>query len=323
MSLPPLFRGWTWQTGDDPRGLELRDLPLPSPAAGRALVRNAAIGLNPVDWKVLGGTGLGWRPGHVPGVDGAGMVVAVGAGVTAFHPGQRVAYHQNLRCSGSFAEYTEVDVRALMRLPDALSFEQAAAFPCPGLTAWTAIEKLPVKPGRRILISGAGGGVGNYLTQLAVGRGFVVTALCHSRHWQRLRDLGVAETIETPPGPEEAAAFFAVIDSVSADHAQALAPALAANGHLVCIQGRVGQWPCPPFGRSLSLHEVALGALHQHGDAGDWERLTAAGEGMLDALSLGHLTPEALVVGDFQVLPDFLFALRHRRFSGKSLIRLS
>lgn len=326
-SLPADYRAWVWRGSAAPLDLKLERLARPPLEAGQALVRNATIGLNPVDWKVLGGALVNWRPGHVPGVDGAGVVVAVGAGVAQRWLGQRVAYHTSLQRPGSFAEYTPVAARALMRLPDALDFEVAASFPCPALTAWLAIEKLPAQPGRPILIGGAGGAVGHYLVQLASARGFAVTTMSHPRHWERLRTLGAQDCIAGPLATGQRWApdngrFFAVIDSVNEDHAERLAPALLANGHLVCIQGRVPHWPCEPFGRALSLHEVALGALHAFGDDAAWACLTAAGERMLGELAERRLQPETRLARDFDELAQLLEELRHRRFSGKPLVRV-
>ncbi|WKX25771.1 zinc-binding dehydrogenase [Tatumella ptyseos] len=322
---PSSYRAWQWHDGSEPRMLALDQLDMPPLAAGDVLVRNAIIGLNPVDWKVLGK--LPWEPGHVPGVDGAGTVVALGAGVAGDWVGQRVAYHQDLQRHGSFAEYTPLAARALLRLPDAVDFETAASFPCPALTAWLALEKVPVRAGQALLVSGAGGAVGHYLVQLAVARGFSVTTMSHPRHWERLLALGADDCLSGPqaPGatwPEDGKRFFGVVDTVNGTHARGLATALRANGHLVAIQDRVPDWPLPPFGKAISLHEVALGALHQHGDDADWAQLTAAGERLLQEFANGRLRPEATVVRDFAALPDLLEALRQRQFSGKPLIRI-
>jgi len=298
----------------------MQNVVIPSIAVGEVLVRNSVIGLNPVDWKVLGYID-NWQPGHVPGVDGAGVVVAVGEGISESWLGQRVAYHQSLHRSGSFAEYTPLAARALMRVPDVLDFATAASFPCPGLTAWQAIEKVPFQESAALLISGAGGAVGHYLVQLAVERGFSVSAICHKRHWHRLESLGVCRCFAEADALE-GRSFYAVIDSVAPARAWQLAPRIDANGHLVCVQGRVPQWPFPAFEQAVSLHEVALGALHRHGSDAAWTRLTAAGERLLKALALGDMKPEAQVRRDFAELPEFLEALRQRSFSGKPLVLL-
>jgi NADPH:quinone reductase-like Zn-dependent oxidoreductase len=311
-----------------PTDLGLAEVAVTAPGPGDVLVRNAAIGLNPVDWKVIAGAPGNWTPGHVPGVDGAGTVVALGDGVPTRLLGARVAYHHDLRRDGSFADYTAVAARAVMRLPDGLDVVTAAGFPCPGLTALTALDKIPVREGGRILLAGAGGAVGNYFVQLAVARGFSVTVLCGERHRDRLTALGASALVPGPLGPGEvwpeaaAGRFFAVVDAVGADHAARLVPALAANGHLVCIQGRLPEWPSEPFGRSISLHEVALGALHRFGDDEAWARLTAAGEAMLAEIAVGRLRPEQPVIDDFAALSRALEALRNRGFSGKPVIRV-
>lgn len=326
MELPASWRAWVWRGGASPLDLVLERVARPAIAPGEVLVRNAVIGLNPVDWKVLGDEQLGWQPGHVPGVDGAGTVVAIGDGVPHDLLGQRVAYHQSLHRHGSFAEYTAIRAEVLLRVPANMDFAVAASFPCPALTAFQAIEKLPPGRGRTLLISGAGGAVGRYLVQLAVARGFAVTAMCNRRHWERLLALGVDECVEGPLNDGQAwpvndpKRFFAIIDSVGADHAARLASALLANGHLVCIQGRVAQWPCSPFGRALSMHEVALGALHVYGDNAAWNALTQAGEQMLSEIAAGRLQAEPGIVGDFEGLAEQLDALRQRRFSGKPLV---
>ena len=325
---PQPYRAWTWTEGSEPSALTLRPTMHRPLRAGQVLVRNAIVGLNPVDWKLLGDAASGWSAGRVPGVDGAGTVIAIGAGVAAAWLGQRVAYHQDLNLPGSFAEYTPLNVDVLMKLPERLDFATAASFPCPGLTAWQALEKLPRRPGQRVLASGAGGAVGHYLVQLAAARGFVVTVLCHPRHWERLRALGAADCVAGPQQTDDgwptglAGGFFAVIDSVGAEHAMRLAPLVRANGHMVCILGRLEKWPSAAFGRSLSLHEVALNALHLHGDRTDWAALTEAGQEMLQALADGALQPEHHIVGKFLDLPQELDSLRKRQFSGKVLVQV-
>ncbi|WP_205297458.1 alcohol dehydrogenase catalytic domain-containing protein [Candidatus Pantoea multigeneris] len=310
------WRGWQWQGGDSARDLQDSVMTAQPLQPGDVLVRNAAIGLNPVDWKVLES-----QVGLVPGVDGAGTVVAVASDVDPAWLGARVAYHQSLRRNGSFAEYTPVAAQVLMRVPEAMDFASAAAFPCPALTAWQAITKLPLLPGAEVLIAGAGGSVGHFLVQLAHVRGFVVTTLSHPRHWDRLKALGAKRCVEDTEHNAEPR-YFAAIDAVGPQHAASLADALLANGHLVCIQGRVEQWPCSPFGRAISLHEVALGALHTYGSAQQWQALTRQGEQLLAQLADGRLQSETLLQFPYEQLPRELQALQYRNFSGKQIIVL-
>jgi NADPH:quinone reductase len=329
--LPPLpeqYQAWVWQGGAEPGDLQQHSLAFRPLEPGEVWVHNAFIGLNPVDWKVLPGGLVNWSVGQIPGVDGAGVVVAVGEGVPVAWLGQRVAYHQSLARHGSFAHYTPVAARVLMRVPAALDLSVAATLPCPALTAWQALEKLPTRPGARLLVTGAGGAVGRFLVQLARRRGLEVTTLSHARHWDRLRKLGaqqcwtgpLRQDQELPGGGERV--FDLIIDTVSADHAVRASELLRANGHLVCIQDRPAGWPWPPFGRALSLHEVALGALHAWGDAAAWEALTRTGESLLNDVAAGFLWAEDAVVQVFDELPVHLEALKHRQFSGKPIVRV-
>ncbi|MFC0205788.1 zinc-binding dehydrogenase [Novosphingobium soli] len=327
--LPDSYRAWTWQGDAEPCALIMETRALGSPGPGEVLVRNVAVGLNPIDWKVLDGR-LDWQPGHFPGVDGAGVVVRIGTDVPESWLGHRVAYHQSLTAHGSYADFVPIHADVLLDVPDGLDLEIAASVPCPALTAWLALAKLPELPGASMLVSGAGGAVGNYLVQLAHRRGWRVTVSCHERHRERLLSLGAAAWVPGPLAPGEAWAgqawagerFTAVINSVRGEHAARLAPALRANGHLVCIQDRIETWPDPPFTRSVSLHEVALGAMHAYGDAEDWARLTEVGAALLADIAAGRLQPEPLVEGTFGTLPDHLDALRNRNFSGKPIVRL-
>lgn len=327
-TLPSRCRAWTWQVAGAPETLQLAEIALPVPAAGEVLLKNRAIGLNPVDWKMTANAASGWQAGKIPGVDGAGIVVAAQDPQDAHWLGRRVAYHQDLQKNGSFAEYTAVPARALMALPDSIGFDTAASFPCPALTALTALDKIPLQYGAPLLVSGAGGAVGHYFIQLARARGFAVTAMSHPRHREKLLALGADSVLEGPLGEKDALPerllrhFFAVVDTVSPEHAARLMAALCVNGHLVCVRGRVTQPPAETPTRALSLHEVALGALHRHGSAEQWQQLTRAGETMLANMAIGRLLPETLVLDNFAHLPQLLGRLQKRDFSGKPVVAL-
>lgn len=163
-------------------------------------------------------------------------------------------------------------------------------------------------------------GVGGFLVQMVAQAGWEVVAQCHPRHHARLARHGAEALPWTAELPQ--AAFSAAIDLRGSEPAAGLFPPLRANGHLVCIQGRVTGWGDEAFGRCVSLHEVALGALHVHGDAQDWHALRGAGAEIFDGLQTGRLTPEHLVLRGFDDLPAHLHALRDRDFSGKALARV-
>ncbi|EMB4323810.1 zinc-binding dehydrogenase [Pluralibacter gergoviae] len=317
--LPERYRAWIWRGGKLPAGLTLETTEMTPPAPGDAVVRLEAIGLNPVDWKLLE-----IKAGDVPGVDGAGRVVAVGEGVSQAWVGQRVAWHQDLRHTGSFAEYTHLQVRALMRIPPNLDSVSAAAFPCPGLTAWQALEKVPFRPGSRMLIGGAGGSVGIYLLQMAHRRGFIVDTLSDERHHALLSSLGANRCYATPSDPDGWQAeekYDVIIDTSSPESYRWLTDSLRANGHFVAVLGRPESWPNAPFAQSFSFHEVALAALHAWGDDEDWRRLTQDGEQLLAQLEDGRMKKEQILIYEFDELAKALRRLQHRDFTGKLVVR--
>ncbi|MGJ8522503.1 hypothetical protein R84981_001191 [Carnimonas sp. R-84981] len=320
-------QAWHWQHGSTPANLTLQQLEIPALEADQVLVENAYIGLNPVDWKVLEmPEALGATTDMVPGLDGAGTIVAVGDHVDSSLVGRRVAYHTSLGSKiGSFSQLTPVDARATIAVPDELGLDVAASLPCTALTAWNALDKLPKRKGAKLLIAGAGGGVGRYLVQIAAANGYNVTTLSHPRHWQRLQQHGATTTLQSLREGEQwqgAHDYYAAVDAVSPENARALTDALGANGHIVTILGRLPDWPSAPFGRCISMHEVALGALHVHGSDADWQRLSAAGQQLLNDISAQRIEPEPLVIDEFANLPVHLEALKNRDFSGKALIKV-
>lgn len=323
------YKAWCWQEKGEPTGLRLEERPLTPPARGEVRVANRAIGLNPVDWKMIEWGGPDWRRGHVPGVDGAGTIAAVGAGVD-LPVGMRVAYHQTLSRDGSFAEFTCVRAAALLRMPEGLGDDVAACLPCPGLTAWQAVEKLPSLAGRDVLVVGAGGAVGLLLVQLALARDARVWATASPGHHAGLLALGVAgvfnyrselwrDALQASLGPRK---LFAAFDTVGSAHAASLAPSIGFNGHIVCIQGRLEAPGWPAFSSSLSMHEVALNATHLHGSAHDWAQWRAAGRHLLESVASGNLLLPAIQRHEFSALPDALLALKTGQSAAKRVVRV-
>ncbi|BCX67692.1 zinc-binding dehydrogenase [Pseudomonas izuensis] len=322
------FAAWSWTSDKGIDGLKLIRKPLLQPGPGEVLVANRAVALNPVDWKIIEWGHAAWKTGHVPGVDGVGEVVTAGAGVT-LKAGALVAYHQSLTRDGSFAEYCMLDASTVLNVPEALDESVAAALPCPGLTAWQALDKVPVAPGD-VLVVGAGGAVGLLLVQLAVQRGCRVWATAATRHHSRLKALGAAgvfdyrddqwqQALQTALGERRLQALF---DTVSGAHAASLAPLLGYNGHLVCIQDRQESAPLPAFGTAISLHEVALNSFHAHASLSDRQQLRQAGERLLEQVLAGRLLLPHRQTFDFSNLPQALHALKQGGEGGKWIATL-
>lgn len=323
------YAAWAWTSGQGLDGLTLTRKPLRQPDPGQVLVANRAIALNPVDWKIIEWGHPAWSTGRVPGVDGMGVVVAAGAGVT-LQPGSRVAYHQSLANDGSFAEYCLLDAATVLSVPAALDDAAAASMPCPGLTAWQAVEKVPANGAADVLVIGAGGAVGLLLVQLAVQRGWRVWATASGAHHAKLKALGAVGVFDyREPDWQTALAtslgerrLHAVFDTVSGAHAAKMADLLGYNGHLVCIQDRQESAPLPAFTTAISLHEVALNSFHVHASLHDRQTLRRNGEQLLQALLDGSLIGPALQMFNFDELPQALRALKDGAGGGKWVARL-
>lgn len=139
---------------------------LPAPGAGQTRIKLMATGLNYIDVYLRSGTYLqAWALPFIPGLEGAGIVEAVGEGVEIIKPGDRVAYYG---VPGSYAEASNVPVDRLIPLPDDISFEQGAAFPLQGVTAQYLLhDYVTLKPGITVLIHSAAGGLGLLCVQWA------------------------------------------------------------------------------------------------------------------------------------------------------------
>jgi len=165
------------------------------------LIRVRAASVNPRDWHFLRGLPYVMRPLglRIPddggfGSDVAGQVEAVGRAVTRFRPGDEVFAHV---LKGAFAEYTCVPEAAVAPKPVNLTFEQAAAVPLAGLTALQGVrDHGRVRPGQKVLIVGASGGVGTFAVQLAKHFGADVTGVCSTRNLDLVRSIGADHVID-------------------------------------------------------------------------------------------------------------------------------
>ena len=151
-----------------PEVLRYEEVPLPEPQSGQALVKIEAIGLNYVDCNFRIGAYKAVLP-FIPGMEAAGIVTALGPGVTDLRVGDRVAYAPHI---GSYAEYAVVPAERLVRIPDGLDAHLAAASLLQGMTAhYLATSTYPLKAGDTALVHAAAGGVGSLLIQIAKMRG--------------------------------------------------------------------------------------------------------------------------------------------------------
>ncbi|WP_245298376.1 NADP-dependent oxidoreductase [Sinorhizobium sp. A49] len=187
-----------------PDAAQLRDVPRPRPARGEVLVRVHAAGLNPVDYKTREGMLKVVQRYPLPIVMGnelAGVVEALGEGVTAFVPGNRVFARMPKEAMGGLAEYAVVPETFLAKMPASIDFCTAAGVPLAGLTAMQALrDELHVGQGSRVFIPGGAGGVGTFAIQLAKWLGAEVTTTASSRGRALVEELGADVVIDYTKG---------------------------------------------------------------------------------------------------------------------------
>jgi NADPH:quinone reductase-like Zn-dependent oxidoreductase len=185
---------------DAPDVLELRDVDKPALTDDGVLVRVRASSVNPAEWYAVTGMPYVARPTMgllrpkpvTPGSDFAGTVEAVGSAVTELRPGDAVFGGTS---GGAFAEY--VCAKAVVPKPANLTFEQAAAVSTAALTALQGLrDKGRIRPGQKVLVNGASGGVGTFAVQLAKAFGAEVTGVCGTRNVDLIRSLGADHVID-------------------------------------------------------------------------------------------------------------------------------
>jgi NADPH:quinone reductase-like Zn-dependent oxidoreductase len=195
---------------------EVTDRPVPAPGPGEVLVRLTAAGLNPFDWKVIDGALKDVAFPLIIGTDGAGTVERTGAEVSGFRPGDAV-FGQFSRAGegrGSYAEFGVAAEEAIAAAPRTIALSEAAAVPTAGMTALNLVDR--VGDADRLLVVGATGGVGTFVTQLASARGITVAATASEEKADLMRALGAAEIVHRAgPLADQISQVDAVIDLVS------------------------------------------------------------------------------------------------------------
>ncbi|MFE5396114.1 NADP-dependent oxidoreductase [Streptomyces sp. NPDC056568] len=225
-----------------PRELSEREIERPAPGLGEVLVRVRAAGVNPVDWKTRAtGSLIEWGPLPAVGWDVSGTVEAVGPGVGVFRPGDEV-FGMPLfpRQAGGYAEYVVAPARHLARKPAGLTHVEAAALPLAALTAWQAlVDTADVRPGERVLVHAAAGGVGHLAVQIAKTRGAHVIGTVSAAKHALVRDLGADEVIDyrSVRFEDVVSDVDVVLDGLGGRTAERSVRVLREGGRLVTLPG--------------------------------------------------------------------------------------
>ncbi len=203
--------------------LEIQEVERPVPKDSEVLIRVCAASVNPLDWRMKS---------QRPGVDVAGEVVATGRNVTEFKEGDAVFGIGR----GVFAEYACASEAKIARKPAEVSFEQAAAIPVAGLTALQGLrDKGRLRPGQKVLINGAAGGVGTFAVQIAKQLGGNVTGVCSTRNVELVRSLGADRVIDytREDFTRDSERYDLILDNAASRTLQEMRGILNANGKCV------------------------------------------------------------------------------------------
>jgi NADPH:quinone reductase-like Zn-dependent oxidoreductase len=223
-----------------PEQLELERIACPVPQAGEVLVKVHAAGVLPAEWKARQGLFQAFRPAtfpYIPGSAFAGVVEQVGPEVTAFSVGQAVFGRTN---SGAYAEYTTAAVETMALKLAALSFDEAAAISGGATVAWTALfENGDLRPGQRVLIHGAAGGVGAFAVQLARWKGAQAIGTASAANLDFVRALGATDVIDYAATPFEQVAqdMDLVLDTIGGETLRRSLAVVKPGGTLISLVG--------------------------------------------------------------------------------------
>ncbi|KAG9397687.1 Zinc-binding dehydrogenase [Carpediemonas membranifera] len=311
------------------------EIDTPKPGENEVRIKVAAAALNPVDWKLAQYGAEAWTEfPRVLGLDSAGVVDAVGRQVTTFAVGDRVVQHGSLISrTGGFAEYTLSDTRHLAHIPDTVSFEEAAAAMCAGVTAHQAItRKLHVAADDVVLIHGGAGGVGSFAIQICKSIGATVISTCSSSKMEIVRSIGADEVIDYT-SEDVTARVMEITAGLGADRIlNTLDGAsgvddlkrLAFNGNLCMI---VGELPSCPEGTGMfvkgqSLAYCFLGGAHVTGHSKSLIDIGRMSNELLHLMAEGTVKAVVGKTISLEEVPVCLAELEEGHAKGKTVMTL-
>jgi NADPH:quinone reductase-like Zn-dependent oxidoreductase len=296
-----------------PAMVECGEVDQPRPLASEALVRVEAFSVNRGETFLLEKPPDGWRPGK----DIAGVVVQGAADGSGPSAGRRVVGHPP---GAGWAEYACVPAESLAALPDDVSAVTAAALPLAGLTALRLLRLAGSVTGRRILLTGASGGVGHYLVELAGNAGAEVTAVtATAQRGSRLAELGAAAVIRSVTDAD--GRYDLVLESVGGDGLGRSLERLAPHGTLIWF-GQASREPV-----TLNFFDLLYGAtsaMIRHFAYTDFPEPYGADLAVLVRLvAAGRLHPEIGRVAGWHETATVLADLRERRIRGNAVLTIS
>ncbi|MCQ4212538.1 zinc-binding dehydrogenase [Streptomyces longispororuber] len=293
----------------------LAELPQPRPRPDEALIKVEAYSVNRGETFKLEEPGASWRPGK----DVAGLVVQQAVDGSGPEAGRRVVGHP---AGGGWAEYAAVPSSALAELPDSVGAVRAAALPLAGLTALRLLRAAGPVGGRRVLLTGASGGVGHYVTELAAAAGAHVTAVSATpERGVRLRDLGARDVVADVADAGGDGPYDLVLESTGGGALPVALAKLRRGGTLVWF-GQASRTPV-----TLDFFDFFQGpesATLRHFHYADFPESYADDLAALVRLVAdGRLHPELGRVTDWSETAATLVDLRDRRIRGNAVLTVS
>lgn len=314
---------------DGPESLHVEEVPIPEPGPTDVLVAVGAFGLNNAEVLQTRGA-MPAPPGGIPGLECAGTVAGVGADVMTLQPGDRVAA---LTRAGTYADYVVVPAGACMVIPDELDIAVAGAVPEAAATAWWNLtSRARIRPGERVLIHGAAGGVGSMAVQLAraldaevigTARGADKLALCAELGCRDVLDYGTGDVFhalrEVAPGGVDV-----ILDNQGAGCLESNLAALAPLGRLVIVGMASGSAAAVDLGTLMAVGaEISSSSLGRLSDVARAIICAAVAAEVMPMVVAGTVRPVVDATFDFDDI-----AAAHRRFGaadrvGKVVVTLS
>jgi NADPH:quinone reductase-like Zn-dependent oxidoreductase len=298
---------------DAPGRTALADVPEPDPAAGEALVSVEAYSVNRGETFLLQAPRADWRPGQ----DVAGRVERAAADGSGPAEGTRVVAHVP---AGGWAPRVAAPTDAIAALPDDVAAPVASTLGVAGLTALRLLRFSGPLVGQRVLLTGASGGVGHFLVELAAAQGALTTAVSASaERGERLLALGAAEVVtdvEAADGP-----FELVFESVGGLTFEAAVARLAPRGRLLWFGRASGQPATLDFFATVSTAPYAsiVPFSYWRTGASDADDLAT----LVRLVAGGHLHPEIGFEADWRQTPDALVAIAERRVRGNAVLTVT
>ncbi|WP_339185026.1 NADP-dependent oxidoreductase [Oceanobacillus sp. FSL W7-1293] len=278
------------QYGDANQLKEKDDISIPEIKDNQVLVEMHATSINPIDWKLREGylqEGLPFEFPIILGWDVAGVIKQVGKNVTSFQVGDEVFARPALTPNGTYAAYTAVDEELLALKPKNISFEEAAAVPLAGLTAWQCLVNFSeIIKGDKVLIHAGSGGVGSMAIQIAKSFGAYVASTASGKNERFLKELGVDQFINYKEEDFEDVLqdYDIVVDTLGGEILNKSFHVLKEGGRLVSIAGQPDEKLAKPKG-------VKAGFLWLEPDGGELSELGKLMEDGKLKPYIGHTFP--------------------------------